>query len=66
MNVRDTQEILELAEVNPAYYSLDDERHEALCLLPDGDCWLVFISERGKRREVQEFQSQDAACTLFL
>lgn len=66
MNVQDTKEILQLAQVDPAYYSFDEERHEALCLVRAGGEWEVFISERGDRYETRVFDSEDAACTFFL
>ena len=66
MNVEDTKEILQLAEVDPAYYIFDEERHEALCLVRTGGSWEVFISERGDRYEARVFASEDAACTFLL
>lgn len=59
-------EIVELARVDPTYYSFDGDRHEALCLLAEGQTWKVFLSERGQRREEQAFASEDEACTYFL
>lgn len=66
MRSSDVREIVEAARVDPAYYSFDGERHEALCLLVEGQTWKVFLSERGKRYEEQSFDTEDGACTYFL
>lgn len=66
MRVADVREIVESARVGPAYYSFDEERHEALCLLPEGPSWKVFVSERGRRWEEMTFDDEDAACVYFL
>ena len=46
MRVSEVREIVVLARVDPSYYSFDEERHEALCLVPEGLTWKVFLSER--------------------
>jgi hypothetical protein len=66
MNVDDVREIVQAARVDPTYYSFDQERNEALCLLPAGRTWHVFLSERGQRHEERSFDSEDEACTYFL
>jgi hypothetical protein len=66
MNASDVREIIEAADIGPMYYSLGGDRHEALCLLAQGQTWHVFISERGTRREEQLFTSEDEACVYFL
>ncbi len=66
MNVSDVREIVEAAEVDPTFYSLDGERHEALCILAHGQRWQVFLSERGRRFEERTFETEDEACTYFL
>ena len=66
MRVADVREIVESAGIDPTYYSLDGERHEALCLLAAGQTWQVFLSERGQRHEWRSFGSEDEACTYFL
>lgn len=66
MRVADVREIVEAARVDPAYYSFDGERHEALCLLAAGQTWQVFLSERGQRYEEHSFGTEDEACTYFL
>ena len=48
------------------YYEIGSPRHEALCLLAEGQIWKVFISERGKRYEERRFSSEDRACVYFL
>jgi hypothetical protein len=66
MRLDDVREILQAARVDPTYYSLDGERHEALCLLAAGQTWRVFLSERGQRYEERFFDTEDEACTYFL
>jgi hypothetical protein len=66
MRVADARDIVEAAKIDPTFYSLEGERHEALCLLAFGQTWKVFISERGTRWEEQTFQSEDEACVHFL
>lgn len=66
MRLDDVREIVESARVDPTYFSLDGERHEALCVLAKGQQRQVFLSERGERYEEQTFDSEDAACVYFL
>jgi hypothetical protein len=66
VRVSDLREIIQAAHVDPAYYSLEGERHEALCILSSGQTWLVFLSERGNRHEEKTFNSEDEAATYFL
>ena len=66
MRLNDVREIVESARVDPTYFSLDGERHEALCLLAHGQSWQVFLSERGERYEERVFDSEDEACVYFL
>ncbi len=66
MNVRDAEEICTTAQVDPTYFSIGSERHEALCIVPHGQRWHVFLSERGERFEEREFASEDEASVYFL
>jgi hypothetical protein len=66
VRIDDVREIVEAAQVDRAYYSLDGDQHEALCLLAIGQQWHVFLSERGNRFENQAFDTEDEACTYFL
>lgn len=66
MKSTDVFEIVREARVDPTYFSIGDERHEALCLLQEGGRWRVFLSERGRRHEEHDFESEDAACVYFL
>ena len=59
-------EILRTAEVDPAYYCVDGEQHESLCLKGEGAAFHVFLSERGTRYEETVFASEDDACVYFL
>jgi len=54
------------AEVDPPYYNVGSERHEALCILTEGQTWHVLISERGTRHEERTFDTEDTACSHFL
>jgi hypothetical protein len=62
----DLIEILAEAQVDPTYYSIGGEAHEALCLTNESDVWHVFLSERGTRHEERTFTIEDNACTYFL
>lgn len=66
MQLDDVREIAQAAQVDPTYFSLDGERHEALCLIAHGQSWHVFLSERGERYEERIFGSEDEACVYFL
>jgi hypothetical protein len=66
MRVSDVREIVVTAQVDPRLYSFESEQHESLCLLPFGQTWRVFISERGQRREDHSFSTEDEACVYFL
>jgi hypothetical protein len=43
-------------------YGIGLERDDAYCLLRDGDEWLVFYSERGRRNDVRRYAEKEAAC----
>ncbi len=66
MNVDDLGELLCRAHVDPTYYLLFGGSDEGLCILPEGQTWRVFISERGQRLEEMSFDTEDAACVYFL
>lgn len=62
----DLAEILQLAPVDPTIYEICGSRHEALCILPEGQTWKVFLYERGARHEERAFDNEDDACIWFL
>ncbi len=66
MRVADALEIAMTARIDPALYSVESEKHEALCLLAQGQTWCVFLSERGQRHEERRFSDEDLACVYFL
>ncbi len=66
MKIADLVEILQLAQVDPAYYAIGDTADDALCLLPDASVWRVFICERGQRSEERAFAAETDACVHFL
>jgi hypothetical protein len=47
-------------------YEILGSRHEALCILPEGQKWKVFLYERGARYEERSFDGEDGACVRFL
>jgi hypothetical protein len=65
VRLSDVREVVRAAQVPPDTYSLDGERHEALCLLAIGQTWYVFLSERGQRHEERSFESEDAVCDVL-
>ncbi len=66
VRVTDVRELVEAAKIDPCLYSFDGERHEALCLVAEGQQWQVFLSERGSRYEEHSFEAEDEACVYFL
>jgi hypothetical protein len=58
-------EALHRAQVDPAYWSIGADRHEALCLVREHPGWRVFLSERGEHYEERTFLTEDAACAYF-
>lgn len=47
-------------------YSIGKEVENRLCLLNEGDQWIVFFSERGSRWDDVSFDSEKIACTFML
>ena len=66
MNLGDVEEICTTARVDPTYFSIGSERHEALCVVPHGRRWRVFLFERGERFEERVVASEDEASVYFL
>lgn len=66
MTRNDLEDVLRTAGVDPTYYRIGGEAHEALCLTAEGDAWHVFLSERGSRYEERVFIIEDNACVYFL
>jgi hypothetical protein len=66
VNVADLAEILSSAPLDPRGYHLLGSSDEGLCLLPEGQTWNVFVSERGARHEEHSFHKEDDACVYFL
>ena len=65
MRTSDVREIVEAARVDPTYFSLEGDRHEALCLLAEGQTWKVFLSEQGQRHEDEtQYRASDMAAHL--
>lgn len=53
-------------QVPAAYFCLNGEQHESLCILNEDARWKVFLSERGARYEERAFRSEEEACEFFL
>jgi len=66
VRVSDVREIVQLAQVDPRLYSFESEQHDSLCLIPSGQSWHVFVSEKGNRHEEHSFPNEDEACVYFL
>lgn len=48
--------------VNRWCYGIGVERDEAYCLVREGESWLVFYAERGRRQSLVRFERKDDAC----
>ena len=44
-----------------AAFAIGEERDEKFCVVPTSTGWLVFYSERGHKREAQEYLTLDQA-----
>jgi hypothetical protein len=66
VTVDDLDEVLRAAEVDPSAYHLYGSSDEGLCILPEGQAWKVFMSERGSRSDDRTFNTEDEACVYFL
>lgn len=66
INVRRLDGYLERLGFGERDFSIGREVENRLCLLPEGDQWLVFFSERGSRWDDVSFDSEEVACTFML
>lgn len=67
MNASELISILDYAEVDPrSVRILDSGVDDALCLTHESQRWQVYYSDRGQRFDVEEFDTEDAACVAFL
>ena len=67
MTTSDLIEILDTLGVDPrSYHLFGPTADEGLCLLPEGQDWHVFFSERGQRYDERTFATEDEACVHLL
>jgi hypothetical protein len=53
--------------VNSMDYRINEPPDEgAWCLKKQGKVWLVYFSERGRRRDLRRFSDESLACQHFL
>jgi len=58
---------LDRALVDPAFYDLEGAaRDNTFVLRGSGGKWVVFFSERGRRWEERQFDTEDGACRYLL
>ena len=63
MNRKSLQVLLVAEGVDPDAYRLDGEAcEEARTLVIEKGGWVVFYTERGRRRENGRFETEDEAC----
>jgi hypothetical protein len=52
--------------IRSMYYSLEGGLPDnALCLSYEKNIWIIYYSERGQRFDIEEFESEEAACEEF-
>jgi hypothetical protein len=66
MNATELTAHLQSLSVPPGAYSIGTNRDESYCLLPEGDRWKVYYSERGNRNDESAFADEGAACQELL
>jgi hypothetical protein len=67
VNTAQLVSILDAAEIDPRSYRIrEGGRDDGLCLMLEDGRWRVFFSERGERRDIQGYESEDEACVEFL
>ncbi|MFD1739542.1 hypothetical protein ACFSCX_23965 [Bacillus salitolerans] len=68
MNKSELKSMLEIKQIPTYYYNLDGigEVDQRVCLEKEGQEWIVFYSERGKRFDIKRFNTEDEACQDIL
>jgi hypothetical protein len=68
MNKSELKSLLEAKQIPTYYYNLDGigEIDQRVCLEKEGQEWIVFYSERGKRFDIKRFSKEDGACQEIL
>ena len=63
MNRASCRAILDQEGVRPSAYSLEGDRDNAYCLGIAEGGWTVWFSERGRRIDEMQFDTEDEACS---
>lgn len=66
MNKKDLLHALASLHAPQDSYCVGNDKDEALCIVENYGRWSVYYSERGQRTEDQSFDSEEAACDVFL
>ena len=67
MNIQQLKNRLDELGVSETRYSLaGGQPDDKLCLAREGNVWVVYYSERGKRPFEKSFATQEEACECFL
>ena len=64
--VKELNETLKKIDIPQDSYSLGCDANEALCLIIEEKCWIVYYSEKGNQTNKKIFLSEDEACEYFL
>ena len=66
LNLVSLKENLEKLKVPKSYYRIGSYGEEALCIVFEGNQWIVFEGERGQRYNVHFFDKESDACQYYL
>ena len=68
MNKNELKSVLIVKQIPNYYYNLDGvgEIDQRVCLENEGQEWIVYYSERGKRFDIRRFSTEDEACQDIL
>lgn len=67
MRFDELQDELNRLRIPPAYYSLVGGNYsETVCIVKEDGKWIVYYSERGRRKIYGTFDDEEEACTCFL
>lgn len=65
MKIDELKQKLQARNVPVGYYSLHGYADDALCIEHLASEWIVYDGERGKKRRVKTFQTEEEACAEF-
>lgn len=66
MSVELLQSYLDKLGFSERDYAIGRDDEDKLCMVHEGDEWIVFFSERGSRWDDVSFSSEKVACMYFL